>query len=165
MMEETQIVEELTEAEVNFKVEESATQEKKFQLRSFADIKADLAKPVPRSRLKELPKAGAKFLYIPWFYAVKALDKYAPGWSYEIVGTDVISRPEKLEYVMKVRLTIRALEGNFSHDAAGTAMQEWDDSKKKLKPVYGGLAEIAESAALRRAAAKHGLCLDLYIDE
>lgn len=132
------------------------------KLRPIADIITDLKKPIHPSKLKTRPQGGQTITFIPWFYATQYLDKYAPGWSYTITSSDVIALPEKLEYILKVRLSIPAADGVFHRDALGTGLQEKDMKTGKWRQVYGGAAEIAESAALRRAAAKFGLGLYLY---
>lgn len=124
-------------------------------LRSIAVIIADLSKPVNPQRLKTktVPtKNGGSFSadYLPWFQCVQYLDKYAPGWSYEIRSAQAIGN----DFVMTVRLSIPCAEGIVYREASA------------LEPLkgsgYGDCATNAESAALRRAAAKFGLCLYLY---
>ncbi|HJU55066.1 MAG TPA: hypothetical protein VJ715_10855, partial [Pyrinomonadaceae bacterium] len=53
-------------------------------LRSIEEIIGDLSKPIPRRLLKSKTVGGQKILFLPWHTAVKFLDLYAPGWSYEI---------------------------------------------------------------------------------
>ena len=53
-------------------------------LRSITDIISDLSKPIPRRFLKSKTVGGQKISFLPWHTAVKFLDLYAPGWSYEI---------------------------------------------------------------------------------
>ena len=81
---------------------------------------------------------------------MKYLDKFAPGWTYEIRSTQVVGK----NFVMIVRLSIPCAEGVVWREASA------------LEPVevsgYGDCATNVESAALRRAAAKFGLCLYLY---
>jgi hypothetical protein len=152
-----------------------------FKLRSIVDILADLKKPIPKERLKTKQQAGVTITYLPWFRCVKLLNHYAPAWEYRITGNDVIvSEGQKIEHTIRVELTIHAIEGIFTRAATATAVQDWDSSyieKKKDKksgawhetgktgrwtPVYGGLGEISEGAALRRAASKFGVALELY---
>lgn len=143
----------------------------KLKLRSIVDIVSDLKKPIHKSKLATRPQSGQDIVYVPWFNAVGYLDLYAPGWEYRIVDRQfVVCLDQKIECVLSVELTIHALEGRFTRSAVGTGVQEWDagwtDKKTgkvgRWKPVYGGVAEIAESAALRRAASKLGLGLYLY---
>jgi len=123
--------------------------------RPIAAIIADLSKPVNPQRLKTKDvraKKGGGFSvqYLPWFQCVQYLDRYAPGWSYEIRSAQAVAD----NFVMTVRLTIPCAEGIVYREASA------------LEPIngsgYGDCATNAESAALRRAAAKFGLCLYLY---
>jgi hypothetical protein len=123
--------------------------------RSIAAIIADLSKPVNPQRLKTKDvktKKGGGFSvqYLPWFQCVQYLDKYAPGWNYEIRSAQTVAD----NFVMTVRLSIPCAEGIVYREASA------------LEPIsgsgYGDCATNAESAALRRAAAKFGLALHLY---
>lgn len=123
--------------------------------RSIAAIIKDLSKPVNPARLKTktVPtKNGGSFTcdYLPWFQCVQYLDRYAPGWSYEIRSAQTVGS----DFVMVVGLSIPCAEGILYREASA------------LEPLkgsgYGDCATNAESAALRRAAAKFGLCLYLY---
>jgi len=123
--------------------------------RSIRSITADLSKPVNPQRLKTktVPtKNGGSFTaeYLPWFQCVQYLNNYAPGWNYEIRSAQAVGD----SFVMTVRLSIPCAEGIVYREASA------------LEPLkgsgYGDCATNAESAALRRAAAKFGLCLYLY---
>jgi len=120
-------------------------------LRSIKDIIADLTKPVNPQRLKALEKAGRKLTYIPWYQAVRYLDNYAPGWRCEIRSITQVGE----NLVMVVRVVIPCAEGEVWREAS--ALEKIEDPKR-----YGDAATNCESAALRRAAAKFGLCLNLY---
>ncbi|HKC87018.1 MAG TPA: Rad52/Rad22 family DNA repair protein [Blastocatellia bacterium] len=119
--------------------------------RSIKDIVADLSKPVNPKRLKQRQQGGRTLDYLPWYQAVRYLDNYAPGWRYEIRSVNQIGD----NLVMTVRITIPCLEGEVWREAS--ALEKIEDAKR-----YGDAATNAESAALRRAAAKFGLCLNLY---
>lgn len=118
--------------------------------RSIRAIIADLSKPVNPQRLKQRQQGGRTLDYLPWYQAVRYLDKYAPGWSYEIRSVSTVGE----SLVMTVRISIPCSEGLIFREASA------------LEPLkgsgYGDAATNAESAALRRAAAKFGLCLGLY---
>jgi len=118
--------------------------------RSIRDIIADLSKPVNPQRLKQRTQGGRTLDYLPWYQAVRYLDKYAPGWRYEIRSIAQVGD----NLVMVVRITVPCAEGEVYREASA------------LEPIkgtgYGDCAVNAESAALRRAAAKFGLCLYLY---
>jgi hypothetical protein len=117
---------------------------------SIKDIVRDLSRPVNPQRLKQRQQGGRTLDYLPWYQAVRYLDYHAPGWSYEV--RQVTQVGENL--VMVVRITIPCQEGEVWREASA------------LEPLkgsgYGDAATNAESAALRRAAAKFGLCLGLY---
>ncbi len=119
-------------------------------LRSIKDIVRDLSKPVNPQRLKQRQQGGRTLDYLPWYQAVRYLDNYAPGWRYEIRSVNQVGE----NLVMTVRITVVCAEGEVWREASA------------LEPIkgsgYGDCAVNAESAALRRAAAKFGLCLALY---
>lgn len=119
--------------------------------RSIKDIIADLSKPVNPRRLKQRTQGGRTLDYIPWYQAVRYLDRYAPGWRYEIRSVSEVGD----NLVMTVRITIPCCEGAVWREAS--SLEKIEDPKR-----YGDAATNAESAALRRAAAKFGLCLNLY---
>src|SRR5262245_33477293 len=120
-------------------------------LRSITQIIADLSKTVNPQRLKQRQQAGRTLDYLPWYQAVRYLDNYAPGWSYEVRSISQVGD----NLVMTVRITVPCLEGEVWREAS--ALEKIEDPKR-----YGDEATNAESAALRRAAAKFGLCLSLY---
>ena len=119
-------------------------------LRSITAIIADLSKPVNPQRLKQRQQGGKTLTYCPWYQCVRILDHYAPGWLYEVRSITQIAE----SLVMVVRITVPCQEGEVYREASA------------LEPIkgsgYGDAATNAESAALRRAAAKLGLCLNLY---
>jgi hypothetical protein len=119
--------------------------------RSITAIIADLSRPVNPQRLKQRTQGGRTLDYLPWYQAVRYLDKYAPGWNYEIRSINQIGE----NLVMTVRITVPCLEGLVYREAS--ALERIEDPKR-----YGDAATNCESAALRRAAAKLGLCLNLY---
>ena len=118
--------------------------------RSIRDIVADLSKPVAQRHLKQRQQGGRTLDYLPWYTAVKYLDLFASGWRYEIRSVAQVGD----NLVMTVRITIPCAEGEVWREASA------------LEPLkgsgFGDCATNAESAALRRAAAKFGLCLSLY---
>jgi Rad52/22 family double-strand break repair protein len=118
--------------------------------RSIRAIIADLSRPVNKQRLKQRQQGGRTLDYLPWYQAVRYLDNYAPGWRYEIRQVSQIGD----NLVMVARITIPCAEGEVWREASA------------LEPIkgsgFGDCAVNAESAALRRAAAKFGLCLALY---
>jgi len=131
-------------------VDKSQTLSARKSLRSIKDIIDDLSKPVHPQRLKTRMQGDTELTYIPWYQAVRYLDHYAPGWRYEIRSIDQIGD----RCVVTVRITIPSLEGEVWREATG--QEELNCTS------YGDSSSNAESMALRRAAAKFGLCLYLY---
>lgn len=118
--------------------------------RSITEIIADLKRPVAQKHLRTRKQGGKTLTYVAWFDAVRYLDHFAPGWTYEIRSVQQIGE----SLVMTVRISIPCAEGVVWREASA------------LEPLngtgYGDAATNAESAALRRAAAKFGLALNLY---
>jgi hypothetical protein len=119
-------------------------------IRPIAEIISNLSKPIPDRLLKNKTVGGQKIRFIPWHTAVKFLDLYAPGWSYEIRMVTGI----KDRVIVVARISIPCAEGIIYRDATG---QEEADVGS-----YGDPSSNAESMSLRRAAAKFGLGLYLY---
>lgn len=142
---------------------------------TLSQIQAALSRPLPKSVLASRRQGGAVLFYIPWYTANRILDKYAPGWTWEIRSIELSG--ERLFLVG--RLTIPTVEGNVYREATGTEVL------KELKPIkdregnlfrddydrpltdlvelaYGDPSSNAESQAFRRAAARFGLGLYLY---
>lgn len=132
--------------------------------RPITEILADLSKPIPGKYLAKRQQGGAVLTYLPWYNAVKLLDRCAPGWDYAI--TQIHTTSDRI--FVTARITIRASEGDFSREATGTELLKetrWNKETKALEVVelaYGDSSSNAESMALRRAAAKFGLALYLY---
>ena len=121
------------------------------ELRLIRAIIEDLSRPVNPQRLKQRQQGGKTLTYCPWYQCVRILDHYAPGWKYEIRSVGQIGD----NLVMTVRIVIPCAEGDVWREAS--ALEVIEDPKR-----YGDAVTNAESAALRRAAAKFGLCLNLY---
>src|SRR5262245_22088080 len=119
--------------------------------RSIRAIIADLSKLINPQRLKQRTQGGRQLDYLPWYQAVRYLDNYAPGWRYEIRSVNQVGD----NLVMVARIVIPCAEGEVWREAS--ALEVIEDPKR-----YGDAATNCESAALRRAAAKFGLCLYLY---
>lgn len=118
--------------------------------RSIREIISDLSKPLAARHLKTRQQGGKTLTYVPWYFAAKYLDLFAPGWSKEIRSINQVGD----NLVMVVRVTIACAEGEVWREASA------------LEPIkssgYGDAAVNAESAALRRAAAQFGLARYLY---
>ncbi|MBC7798137.1 MAG: DUF1071 domain-containing protein [Pyrinomonadaceae bacterium] len=118
--------------------------------RSINEIIADLKKPIHRSLLKTRTQGGKKIDFIEWHTAIKYLDKFAPGWNYEVRQVTNLGG----RCVVTVRISIPCKEGSVWREATG---QEEEELKG-----YGDPSSNAEAMALKRAAAKFGLALYLY---
>ncbi|WP_448381573.1 Rad52/Rad22 family DNA repair protein [Gloeomargarita sp.] len=118
---------------------------------TLAQITEALSRPLPSTVLetKQL-EDGRVIEYVPWHKAILLLNKYAPGWQWEI--RQIYTTNEDLFLIG--RLTIPTAEGLFYREASG---------RNSLKDTgYGDASSNAESMAFRRAAAKFGLALYLY---
>ena len=87
-------------------------------LRSIRDIIADLSRPVESRRLKQRRasnKSNEMLPYLPWYQAVRYLDNYAPGWSYEVRSIVTVGNA----VAVTVRISIPCLEGIVHREATG----------------------------------------------
>lgn len=125
--------------------------------REIEEIIAILSRPLPRELIKQKPvgkgNSRRQVDFLPWHQVVQILNKYAPGWNWEI--RTIHTTAEDLFLVG--RLTIPTPRGNVWREATGTEKLECSD--------YGDASSNAESMALRRAAAKFGLALHLYTNK
>lgn len=118
--------------------------------RSIAEIISDLSKPVAPRHLKTRKQGGSEITYIEWHVATKYLDLYAPGWSFEVRSIAEIGD----KCVVVARISIPCTEGLIHREATG---------QEDLKVTgWGDSSSNAEAMALKRAAAKFGLCAYLY---
>jgi hypothetical protein len=121
-----------------------------LSLRSINEIIADLSKPIAERHLKTRTQGGQKLTYISWDTAVRYLDHFAAGWSFEIRRVTAIGE----RCVVTARITIPCLEGTVWREATGTEDEELRG--------YGDPSSNAEAMALKRAGSKFGLGLYLY---
>lgn len=133
---------------------------------SYAETIAAISRKLPAELLKQKTLKGQTITFLPWYRACNILDKYAPGWTYEVVNTAIATGTVKTakdghqelggvdRLVLTVRLTLTFSDGVVSRDATGT--------EELSMSGYGDPASNAESMALRRAAAKFGLGRYLY---
>ena len=119
--------------------------------RPLAEILTDLAKPLPQRFLATRRQGKTELTYIPWHYVNRLLDYFAPGWEGEV--TKIITTNERV--FVTYRLTSHATEGAFSREATGTELLNCSS--------YGDPTSNSESMAFRRAAARFGLGLHLYV--
>lgn len=145
---------------------------------TLSQIIAALSRPLPESILQQRKQGGSLLPYLPWYEAVRILNKYAPGWTWDV--RQLHTTTDRL--FLTGRLTIPTAEGNVYREATGTELLKeekaiWIGEKPNQqllkddfdRPItepkelaYGDPSSNAESMAFRRAAAKFGLGLYLY---
>lgn len=121
---------------------------------SICQIQEVLSRPVPAQLLSTRRQGGKEIPYLAWHTVARILDKYTPGWSWEVSRMGMTS--DRLFLVG--RLTVPTTEGHVWREATGTELLKRDESEL----AYGDPSSNAESMAFRRAAAKFGLGLYLY---
>lgn len=130
---------------------------------SLFQIQEVLKRTLPDNYLSTLKEKGNSS-YIPWYKVNEILDKYCPGWTWEIKETLLSS--DRIFIVG--RLTIPTIEGNIYREATGTEelkriQENRETGEFKAKELaYGDPSSNAESMAFRRCAARFGLGLYLY---
>lgn len=117
---------------------------------SLEQIVKALSRQLPDNLLESKTLKGNQIPYLSWHTANIILDKYAPGWTWEITKMG----QSDARIFLVGRLTICTNEGNVYREATGT--EELQCSS------YGDPSSNAESMAFRRAAARFGLGLYLY---
>jgi hypothetical protein len=118
-----------------------------------------LSRPLPQSYLKTKRQGGQALTFIEWFTAVKVLDKYAPGWHWEV--RQILEVGDRL--VLTGRLTLPTSHGPVFREATGTEkLHKLTEEGERADLPYGEPVTNAEAQALKRAAAKFGLGLYLY---
>jgi hypothetical protein len=131
---------------------------------TIAQITAALSRPLPKSITASRKQGGKELTFIPWHQVNRILDKYAIGWTWQIV---TMTTTDDRIFVTG-RLTVPTADGDVSRDAIGT--EELKEIKTDIKTgevtikerAYGDPSSNAESMAFRRAAARFGLGLYLY---
>lgn len=117
---------------------------------TLAEIQSALKRELPAALLKTRKQGNVLVTYIDWHTVNKILDKYAPGWTWEIKTMTLSSD----RIFLVGRLTIPAADGIFYRESTGTeSLHDFG---------YGDPSSNAESMCFRRAAAKFGLGLYLY---
>ncbi len=117
---------------------------------SLKQIQVALSRPLPQSLLSIRRQGGKDLTYISWHTANKILNKYAPGWAWEITKLELTDKA----LFMVGSLSIPTRDGLIVRCASGT--ESLDCSS------YGDPSSNAESMAFRRACARFGLGLYLY---
>jgi hypothetical protein len=117
--------------------------------RSLAKILSDLRRPIPAHVVHSRQVGGRRIKFLTMEDTIAILDQYAPGWEGTI--SNIYSTRDRI--YISYRITIHAAEGKFSREASGSCVL---DATNQIDP-----SNVAESAALRAAAAKFGLALYL----
>ena len=117
--------------------------------RPLGQILSDLRRPIPGHIVHTRQQSGRRVKYLTMQDTIAILDQYAPGWEGTI--TNIYSSRDRI--YIAYRITIHAKEGKFSREATGSSTFEPN--------AQGDPSSLAESAALRNAAAKFGLALYL----
>lgn len=140
---------------------------------TIAQIIEALSRPLPESMIEKRTQGGAKIPYIPWHTVNKVLDKYAPGWNWEV--RSIQTTADRLFLIG--RLSIPTAHGVIWREATGTEtlkeekvikVPNPDKPSEKItlrdtydRPVtemkelaYGDTSSNAESQSFRRCAAR-----------
>jgi len=131
---------------------------------TIAQITETLSRTLPANLLDTRKQGGATITFIPWCKIPKVLDKYAPGWTWEIRQ---VNHSSDRVFIVG-RLSIPCADGDVWREATGTECLKEIKTDKGTGEVivkelaYGDPTSNAEAMALRRAAAKFGLGLYLY---
>lgn len=130
---------------------------------SLSQIQDALKRDLPPSMVKKLPNNKGNAQYLPWRTVNRILDKYCPGWEWEIKDMQV----SRDRIFMIGRLTLITSEGKIYREASGTEelkKQSYDEKMGRYMEkeiAYGDPSSNAESMAFRRCAARFGLGLSL----
>lgn len=114
------------------------------------------------SKSRRVPGGGTA-RYIPWAKVCEILDKYAPGWDWEV--TIVHSTSDRL-FVTGV-LTLCCADGTVRRSGSGTELLKELTTDRATGEImereisYGDPISNAEAQAFRKAAKKFGLGKDL----
>ncbi|HKI83215.1 MAG TPA: Rad52/Rad22 family DNA repair protein [Candidatus Krumholzibacteria bacterium] len=136
-------------------------------LRPLAEIIIDLSQILPAQDLRFKKRGGSEIPFIPQYKAQQLMDRYAPGWQYEI--TSVSTTPDAA--IVSVRVWILSIEGWTCRDAMAMesfleTVKDRDTGEMVERPIsYGDAATNAEAQAMKRAFRKFGLGLFLTLKD
>jgi len=101
----------------------------------------------------------SKIPFITWYAVNAILDKYSPGWCWEMRSVQFTA-----DRVFVVgRLSLQTSEGIVYREATGSEELKATTRDGEIKEIaYGDPSSNAESMAFRRCAARFGLGLYLY---
>lgn len=126
---------------------------------TLLEMQAALKRPLPQQMLKSKTLKGKRIDFVPWYTVVSVLDKYCPGWQWQIV---TMHTTEDRIFLVG-RLTVPTADGPILREATGTEeLKRITDEGEIAEIAYGDPSSNAESMAFRRCAAKFGLCLYMY---
>ena len=120
---------------------------------AFEDIKKELRKPTPKKeRRTRAGPGGMKLTYAPWSYVADRLNEvFGPNWSFESIV-------EPKMHDGQVIVGVRLITPLGHQDAYGGHKYLPNNPNAS----YADALQSAMSKALRRAAARWGIALDLY---
>ena len=119
-------------------------------LQPSATVLEALQRPIDPRHIRQLRKGSVTLDYVPWFIIAKHLHHRAPGWTWVVRSVQEVGG----SVVVHGTLLIPTSDGTLRYDAVA--------SETLKGSSHAPSAEVAESACLRRAAAKCGLAIDLY---
>lgn len=115
-----------------------------------SEVLVALQRPIDLRHVRKLKKGAITLDYLPWHCVVKHLNHRAPGWNWIVRSIQEVGG----SVVVHGSLLIPTADGTLRFDAVAS---ETLKGSSQAPP-----AEVAESACLRRAAAKSGIGLCLY---
>jgi len=120
---------------------------------AFEDIKRELRKPTPKKeRRTRAGPGGMRLTYAPWSYVADRLNEvFGPNWSFESIV-------EPKMHDGQVIVGVRLITPLGHQDAYGGHKYLANNPNAS----YADALQSAMSKALRRAAARWGIALDLY---
>jgi hypothetical protein len=119
-------------------------------MKPASEVLEALQRPVDRRHVRQLKKGAVTLDYVPWFLIAKHLHHRSPGWCWKVQSVQEVGG----SVVVHGTLLVPTADGTLRYDAVA--------SEALKGSSQAPAAEVAESACLRRAAAKSGLAIDLY---
>lgn len=135
----------------------------------LAPVVKRLLRKIPRQLIKQRPGGGKSYSYVPWsYYARELTEVFGPYWSFEQLGEleryplpDIPAKgnkpPQPREEVM---VRMRIVTPTNTMEAVGSHIY-YPMAKDS---TLGDIVQAAQSFALKRAASRMGIGLDLYGD-
>jgi hypothetical protein len=126
---------------------------------TLAQIEDKLKRKLPPQLLDTKKQGSTIIYYLSWTTIADILDKYAPGWHWEIESSAVTSD----RIFLTGRLSIVTADGVITRSSTGTETLKREKVDRETgeteicEHAYGDPSSNAEAMALRRCAAKFGL--------